>query len=92
MLPLFGPSSVRDGFGTIFDQFLQPTMYFLGPLPHIFVGAGFGLAEREKHNEQVQVLRESALDYYSVLRSAYWQNREFEIEQSRTKRSEPPQD
>lgn len=79
VLPLFGPSNYRDGFGTIADQFMQPTLYFLGPLPHIFMGTGFGLAVRESLSDEIEALRESSIDYYSAMRSVYWQYREAEL-------------
>jgi phospholipid-binding lipoprotein MlaA len=79
MLPLFGPSNYRDGFGTIADQFMQPTLYFLGPLPHIFMGTGFGLAVRESLSDEIEALRDSSVDYYSALRSVYWQHREAQL-------------
>jgi phospholipid-binding lipoprotein MlaA len=79
VLPIFGPSSYRDGFGTIADQFLQPTLYFLGPLPHVFVGTGYGFAVRESMADEIRALRESSIDYYAVMRSAYWQHREAEL-------------
>jgi phospholipid-binding lipoprotein MlaA len=79
VLPLFGPSNYRDAFGTIADQFMQPTLYFLGPLPHIFIGTGFGLAVRESLSDEIEALRESSIDYYSAMRSVYWQYREAEL-------------
>ncbi len=82
VLPFFGPSSIRDGVGTIVDQFFQPTLYFLGPMPHIFLGTGFGFTLREEHADKLRLLKESSIDYYSVIRSAYWQDREAVIRQS----------
>ena len=79
VLPFFGPSNYRDGFGTIADQFMQPTLYFLGPWPHIFVGTGFGFVVRESLSDEIQALRDSSIDYYSALRSVYWQHREAEL-------------
>ena len=79
VLPIFGPSSYRDGFGTIADQFMQPTLYFLGPWPHIFMGTGFGLVVRESLADEIQALRDSSIDYYSAMRSVYWQHREAEL-------------
>jgi phospholipid-binding lipoprotein MlaA len=79
VLPIFGPSNYRDGFGTIADQFMQPTLYFLGPWPHIFMGTGFGFVVRESLSDEIQALRDSSIDYYSALRSVYWQHREAEL-------------
>jgi len=79
VLPLFGPSTYRDGFGTIADQFMQPTLYFLGPLPHVYVGSGFGLSLRESLADEIEALKDSSIDFYSVMRSAYWQHREAQL-------------
>jgi phospholipid-binding lipoprotein MlaA len=87
VLPLLGPTTVRDGVGDAVDQFLHPMTYFLGPLPvgtsrwstQLFVGTGMGLSTREAHAEELRALRESSVDFYSVLRSVYLQNREAEI-------------
>ncbi len=79
VLPLFGPSNYRDAVGTIADQFMQPTLYFLGPLPHIFMGTGFGFTIRESLSDEIEALRESSIDYYSAMRSVYWQYREAQL-------------
>ncbi len=76
MIPLLGPSTARDGFGDIVDIFFQPLTYILGPTPQILWGGGAGLARREAVGKKLEALEESALDFYSVLRSAYTQDRE----------------
>ena len=75
-IPLLGPSTARDGFGDIVDIFFQPLTYILGPTPQIIWGGGAGLARREAVGKKLEALEESALDFYSVLRSAYTQDRE----------------
>lgn len=79
VLPLLGPTTVRDGFGDAVDQLLYPLTYFLGPIMRIYVGTGNGLSTREAHAEELRALRGSSVDFYSVLRSVYLQNREAEI-------------
>ncbi len=82
-IPLLGPSTARDGFGDIVDIFFQPLTYILGPTPQIIWGGGAGLARREEVGRQLEALEESALDFYSVLRSAYIQDRESLIRERR---------
>lgn len=86
MIPLLGPSTVRDGFGDIVDIFFQPLTYILGPAPQMIWGGSAGLARREKVGRELEALEESALDFYSVLRSAYIQDRESLIRERRRER------
>ena len=78
IVPLLGPTTVRDGIGTLVDVAMQPTIYLLGPTP-LFVASvqegteGFTL--REQHGEDMKRLEQASLDYYVALRSAYYQNR-----------------
>lgn len=83
VLPLVGPSTVRDGVGLAVDVVFRPST-FVVPLADQLVfttiqGGGFGLTVREEYYDQLKVLKESSIDYYSALRSAYAQTREAEI-------------
>jgi phospholipid-binding lipoprotein MlaA len=79
VLPVFGPSTVRDGFGDLVDRMFQPLTYLLGPTSQIVLGTGNGLAIRDENDEKLEALEESSLDFYAVLRSAYFQHRDAEI-------------
>ena len=46
------------------------------------MGTGFGFTLREESADEIRLLKESSVDYYSVLRSAYWQSREAAIDLS----------
>jgi phospholipid-binding lipoprotein MlaA len=83
VIPLLGPSTVRDGFGDMVDRAFQPLTYFIGPFQQLMWGGGMGLARRDEHHEKLEALEESAVDFYSVLRSAYTQNRARAIEKAR---------
>ena len=82
MIPVLGPSTVRDGFGRIVDSMLQPLTYILGP-GQILVSAtltgGSGLAYREKYADQLEALEASSVDFYAALRSVYLQSRRAHI-------------
>lgn len=83
VLPLVGPSTVRDGVGLAVDVVFRPST-FVVPLADQLVfttiqGGGFGLTVREEYYDQLKLLKESSIDYYSALRSAYAQNRQAEI-------------
>jgi phospholipid-binding lipoprotein MlaA len=78
VVPLLGPTTVRDGLGTIVDIALQPAIYLLGPAPLVVASVQegtLGLTMREKHGEDLKRLEQASLDYYAALRSAYYQDR-----------------
>ena len=82
IVPLLGPTTVRDGLGTIVDIALQPTIYLLGPAPLLVASVQegtVGLTLREKHGDDLKRLEQASLDYYAALRSAYYQDRMAEI-------------
>ena len=81
IVPIFGPSNVRDGFGNLVDGFLHPARYFLGPAQQLTFGSGAGLAAREKHYKALNELEKSTIDFYAALRNAFYQARIAEIEE-----------
>ncbi|MBW2543075.1 MAG: VacJ family lipoprotein [Deltaproteobacteria bacterium] len=83
MLPLLGPSTVRDGVGSLVDIFLHPLFYVFGLTPNILIGAGSGFSSLDAHDPALKALEESSVDFYAALRSAYLQNRAALILKSR---------
>jgi phospholipid-binding lipoprotein MlaA len=79
VVPVFGPRTVRDGFGGIVDLFFQPLTYIIGPTPNIVIGASSGFSLLDAHFEALRALEESSIDYYAALRSAYLQSRAAHI-------------
>jgi len=79
VLPLFGPTTVRDSIGGAIDGFLEPQFWLLGPGSQLLLGSGDGLSLRDEHKEDLRHLEESAVDYYAALRSAYLLDREGEL-------------
>jgi phospholipid-binding lipoprotein MlaA len=88
VVPVLGPSTLRDGFGWVVDRAFHPATYFLGIPIQILWRGGAGVAEREAVADAMELLEESSLDYYSVLRSAYMQARAREIKGEGSKDSE----
>lgn len=86
VLPLFGPSSARDSLGMVVDVALRPDLWLLGGAQVAMLGVGEGLSLRELHQEDLERLEQSALDYYAALRSVYWMDRERFLEDSRLAR------
>jgi phospholipid-binding lipoprotein MlaA len=86
MLPVFGPSTLRDVFGDVIDILADPFSYLIGPYQWwTFVLTGSqGLSSREAHLQDLQALEAGSVDFYSALRSAYLQNREAIVREARS--------
>lgn len=83
VLPLLGPSTARDGVGTVVDIFLDPLTYLLGsPESYIVTGAEVVVA-REALLEPLDELKRTSVDYYISLRSAYYQRRAVGLNKGR---------
>ena len=83
MIPILGPSTLRDGVGGVVDRFFHPLTYLIGISPQLMWGGGVGLSRRAEANAKLKALEESSLDFYSVLRSAYVQTRQHSIDELR---------
>lgn len=79
VLPILGPSSLRDGSGMIVDLLLDPLTYLL-PTEYGLARAGAtGLDKRSRNHEELDELKADSVDFYARVRSLYRQNRESEI-------------
>ena len=83
VIPLLGPSTLRDSVGDLVDRAFDPFTYFFGMGGLIFLGTSSGFVTREANSEAIQALRSSSVDYYSAMRSAFTQNRESHIAELR---------
>jgi phospholipid-binding lipoprotein MlaA len=85
VLPIFGPSTLRDVFGDVVDIVADPVSYLLGPLQWytLVLGGGEGLTTREAHLQEMEALEASSVDFYSALRSAYLQSRDALVREAR---------
>jgi phospholipid-binding lipoprotein MlaA len=79
VLPVFGPSNVRDAAGRVGDYFLSPLTYALDSEERIAVTA----VEKENalslDKETYEGIKRDALDPYLFIRDAYAQRREAAI-------------
>jgi len=75
VIPLLGPSDVRDAGGLIVDEALAVTPWFVDS--YILVGAGVldAVNTRSLVLNEVREAKRSSLDYYSFVRNAYFQRR-----------------
>ena len=83
VLPLIGPSTTRDAFGTLVDLFLRLDTWLLPLQSQLFLGGGWGITERESRRDELRALRESSIDFYAAVRSAYLQTREATVREAR---------
>lgn len=79
MIPLLGPSTMRDGTGMLVDSFADPVRIYmfnhdLEWLHYTRVGVSI-VDQREELLDLVDDLRRNSFDYYASLRSAYYQRR-----------------
>ena len=86
VMPLFGPSSVRDGLGAGVDTALDPA-FWISTKPAQYTRysrAGMTmLSVREPLIEPLADIKENSLDYYASFRSFYMQARKREIANGR---------
>lgn len=82
VLPLFGPSNVRDAIGLGVDTVMSPWKYAVSfgdtRIEDTFTiadTAASGLTRREANIEGYDALREGSLDFYAQMRSVYRQYR-----------------
>ena len=76
VLPLIGPNSARHGVGRGVDTLLHPRTWILPTEANLALTGGQVLVIREQLLEPLDQLKLGALDYYTALKSAYWQNRQ----------------
>jgi phospholipid-binding lipoprotein MlaA len=76
MLPLLGPSNVRDTTGLVVDSFLDPLVYFVPNEALIARTLVRGIDEREGVLDTLDEIERTSLDFYATLRSLYRQHRE----------------
>ncbi|MDP6977704.1 MAG: VacJ family lipoprotein [Myxococcota bacterium] len=83
VMPIAGPTTARGTVGQFVDFFLQPTNWLFPGVGNLYyVGgyhAGGGVVTLEQYQEQLDELERSSVDFYPVLRSAFYQNRSDEI-------------
>jgi phospholipid-binding lipoprotein MlaA len=90
VLPLFGPSTVRDAVGSIGNYYVNPVSYIDPP------GLSWGLYGLNVINVRANllgasdVLEGAALDKYSFVRNAYLQRRQYLLSDNRRRPQELP--
>lgn len=87
-VPLFGPTTVRDGTGTLVRLFIGPVGYIHDvPLRNSIYGVGY-VDLRSQALSAESVLETAAIDRYRFLRNAYLKNRRYQVYDGKP----PPED
>lgn len=87
MLPVVGPTTIRDGGGSLGNMAMRPTTWFFGLGVTVYLYTGLdAVVDIEQNYRNLQELQKSSVDFYRVLRSAYYQNRTAQIWQRREDR------
>ncbi len=86
IIPLLGPSTLRDASGRLVDNYADPLRMYLfnideEHLHYTRVGANI-INQREQLIEVINDLRSNSFDYYAAIRSAYYQKRRALINDS----------
>ena len=93
VLPVFGPTTVRDSFGMLADTFVDPFAHVTIRENELFGASGNSLDYysikgtsaidfRADNDQNFESLEKNSLDLYSSLKSIYLQDRENKIRNS----------
>ncbi len=81
VLPILGPSTVRDGVGMGVDSIIHPLTYVDGTTTfRIGTNAAEGIDLRARNIDTLDELRRDAVDFYARMRSLYFQRRQAHID------------
>ncbi|WP_372695374.1 VacJ family lipoprotein [Immundisolibacter sp.] len=80
VLPILGPSNVRDGVGLVGNYFLQPQHHIADDETRWGVTILGGIDARYRLLDASTVLEQAALDRYAFVRSSYMQYRQNLVE------------
>ncbi len=86
VLPLIGPTNMRDLTGRIVDIAFDPLTWMGGTNAQTFAISRFvldAISEREENIETFDEIERSSIDLYSQVRSIYNQHRNAEIKNGR---------
>ncbi|HTZ17846.1 MAG TPA: VacJ family lipoprotein [Dissulfurispiraceae bacterium] len=87
VLPVFGPSSLRDGVGLAADQFMHPLTYVSSST--LTFGEKAGIFVHEEVNStsfkigDYEAFKEAAIDPYISMRDAFLQHRQHKVDASK---------
>jgi len=80
VIPLLGPSTVRDTVGVAAAIPMQPYSYFLPFWGNVLVRVPYFINLRAYFDDEIEQSRRDAFDYYVFVRNAYLQNRRYKAQ------------
>jgi len=92
VLPLFGPSNIRDAFGLLIDNVTDPVSWVFGGFTSNFGAAREGawvIDWRARNEDTIKVVYE-ATDPYATARSGYMQHRSAAVQEATGKSAPLP--
>ena len=95
VLPLFGPSTLRDTVGMVGEGYFEPFNYLLGDpaKTEVFLtrAAAGAVDGRSRVIDQFADLKKTSFDFYTTVRSLYRQSRGTEIRNGAAERLDYPE-
>jgi len=83
VLPLFGPSNLRDTTGMVMTMMTDPINAYAASQGEVWAipmrTAANAIDQRSQIIDEVNALRNNSVDYYAAVRSSYYQNRKAAI-------------
>ena len=79
VLPIFGPTTVRDAVGFGIDGLMDPRGYLIAPMTRLQLAGGEGVVRREEVIDPVDFLVEYAINHYDAVRAWNYQERQREL-------------
>jgi len=84
VLPYMGPATTRDAFGSIVDMAADPLGWLIGAkiastAMHVAVSAGTMSLDAADRLGQLKQAEDASIDFYSFIRSGYYQTRRAEL-------------
>ena len=83
VLPLFGPSNLRDTTGMLMTMMTDPINAYAASQGEAWAipmrTAANAIDQRSQIIDEVNALRNNSVDYYAAVRSSYYQNRKAAI-------------
>ncbi len=80
--PFFGPSTSRDVVGLAVDTAADPISLFLGLKFGTLVGLAPGVVDGVARISQLKEAEDASIDFYTFLRSSYYQTRRAQLRQA----------
>jgi phospholipid-binding lipoprotein MlaA len=79
--PYFGPATLRDSVGSLFDMFGNPVSYVPG-MQVAAVTVGTTAVDAADRLGQLKMAEDASIDFYSFVRSSYYQMRRAELREA----------